>query len=128
LNAISISMPHAAWGIVTNKPRFLTAALLERLGIAGEPHCVVSGDDLPLRKPDPAPLYHAALTIGVAPSSCLYIGDAPGDVVAGRAAGMRTVAAAYGYIRPDEDVAAWHADAILMRPEDLPQLLASLRT
>ena len=114
------------WGIVTNKPRFLTEALLDRLGIANAPHCVVSGDDLPLRKPDPAPLQHAARSIGVPPSACLYIGDAKGDIVAGRAAGMRTVAAAYGYIRPDEDIASWQADAVLMRPTDLAQLLARL--
>jgi 2-phosphoglycolate phosphatase len=126
LNSISITLPGASWGIVTNKPRFLTEALLDRLGIANAPHCVVSGDDLPQRKPDPAPLRHAAQSIGVPPSSCLYIGDAKGDIVAGRAAGMRTVAAAYGYIRPDEDIASWQADAVLMRPTDLAQLLARL--
>jgi phosphoglycolate phosphatase len=126
-NAVSNSMPGAAWGIVTNKPRALTQALLTRLGIADAPSCVVSGDDLPRRKPDPAPLQHAAALIGVPSAACVYIGDAPGDIVAGRAAGMRTAAAAYGYIRPDEDLSSWQADTILARPEQLASSLARLR-
>jgi phosphoglycolate phosphatase len=116
-----------AWGIVTNKPGKLTDALLEGLGFGGEPGCVIGGDRLPLRKPDPAPLLLAAAELGVAAHRCIYIGDAPRDVEAGRAAGMTTVAARYGYIRPREDVAAWGADRVLRQPRDLASVLADLR-
>jgi phosphoglycolate phosphatase len=116
-----------AWGIVTNKPGALTDALLERLGLAGEPGCVIGGDRLPIRKPDPAPLLLAAAELGVAAERCVYVGDAPRDVEAGRAAGMATIAARYGYIRPREDVAAWAADRVLAQPRDLSDVLADLR-
>jgi phosphoglycolate phosphatase len=116
-----------AWGIVTNKPGALTDALLERLGLAGEPGCVIGGDRLPIRKPDPAPLLLAAEELGVAAARCVYIGDAPRDVEAGRAAGMATVAARYGYIRPRENVAAWGADRVLEQPRALGRVLAELR-
>ena len=120
--------PELDWGIVTNKPDALTVALLERLGIAALPGCVVSGDRLPQRKPDPAPLKLAAQELGVAAERCVYIGDAPRDIEAGRAAGMATVAAAYGYIRPRDDPYAWGADLVLRRPADLPEVLLDLRS
>ncbi len=85
---------------MTNKPHAFTEPLLVQLGIAGRWGTIVSGDRLPQRKPDPAPLLLAARELGLAPGSCVYIGDAPRDVEAGRAAGMKTVAAAFGYIRP----------------------------
>jgi phosphoglycolate phosphatase len=115
------------WGIVTNKPHAFTEPLLEQLGIAGRWGTVVSGDRLPQRKPDPAPLLLAARELGVAPSSCVYVGDAPRDVEAGRAAGMKTVAAAFGYIRPREDPAAWGADFLVRQPHEIPALLRRLR-
>jgi 2-phosphoglycolate phosphatase len=118
---------YSAWGIVTNKPKALTDALLDALGIASEPHCVVSGDDLPERKPHPAPLRHAARLLGIESSRCVYVGDALRDIVAGKAAGMKTVIAAYGYIRPGDDVQSWGADAIVQRPAGLRGTLAQLR-
>lgn len=114
------------WGIVTNKPHALTVPLLDRLGLTDAPRTVVSGDRLPQRKPDPAPLLLAAGELDVPPAQCIYVGDAPHDIQAGQAAGMRTIAAAYGYIRPAEDVHAWGADAVLERPGDLPLALAAL--
>ena len=115
------------WGIVTNKPQAFTEPLLADLGIAGRWGTVVSGDRLPQRKPDPAPLLLAARELGLAPSSCVYVGDAPRDVEAGRAAGMRTVAAAFGYIRPREDPTTWGADFVVRQPHDLPAVLQQLR-
>jgi phosphoglycolate phosphatase len=112
------------WGIVTNKPQALTEALLDRLGIADLPGTVVGGDRLAERKPHPAPLELAAAELGVEPPQCVYVGDAPRDIEAGRAAGMQTVAAAYGYIRPGVDPAAWGADTMLMHPRQLDALLA----
>jgi phosphoglycolate phosphatase len=108
-----------AWGIVTNKPGWLTEPLLEELGLRGRCGCVVSGDTLPVRKPHPQPLLHAAEIIGVAPARCTYVGDAERDIQAGRAAGMRTLVAAFGYLGADDEPAAWGADGIVASPADL---------
>lgn len=116
---------NARWGIVTNKPRALTEPLLDALGVRGSVETVVSGDTLPQRKPDPAPLAHAARQLDVDPDRCIYLGDAERDVVAGRAAGMRTVVTAYGYIRPGESYAGWRGDAVVDHPRRIePMLLA----
>jgi phosphoglycolate phosphatase len=114
------------WGIVTNKPAALTLPVLETLGLAAHAGCIVSGDTLPQRKPHPAPLEHAARAIGCAPGECVYIGDAERDIEAGRAAGMRTVAATYGYIRPHADPGAWGADSLVSHPRGLAAALARL--
>ena len=113
------------WGIVTNKPAVFTDPLLAQLGIAARWGSIVSGDRLPQRKPHPAPLLLAAAELNVAPGACVYVGDAPRDIEAGRAAGMMTVAAAFGYIRPSEDLYAWGADAVVQQPRDLAPLLAA---
>jgi len=107
------------WGIVTNKPRAMTEPLLAALGLEGRPHCVISGDRLPERKPHPAPLRLAAEELGLGVNQCIYVGDAPRDIEAGRAAGMATIAAAYGYIRPSEDPYSWGADIVIRRPAAL---------
>ncbi len=116
-----------AWGIVTNKPHAFTEPLLAQLGIAGRWGTIVSGDRLPQRKPDPAPLLLAARELDLPPGSCVYIGDAPRDVEAGRAAGMKTVAAAFGYIRPHEDPTAWGADFLVRQPHEISAVLRQLR-
>lgn len=113
-----------AWGIVTNKPGWLTAPLLERLDLGRRPGCVVSGDTLPERKPHPAPLLHAAREIAREPRDCVYVGDAERDVSAGRAAGMHTLVAAYGYIGPGEDPHTWSATAILDSPAEIGAWIA----
>jgi N-acetyl-D-muramate 6-phosphate phosphatase len=120
------AVPDARWGIVTNKPEAFTVPLLTALDIADRWGTVVSGDRLPQRKPDPAPLLLAAAELGVPAAECLYVGDAPRDIEAGRAAGMRTVAAAFGYIRPTEDPAHWGADAVVRQPRDLGAALRGL--
>jgi N-acetyl-D-muramate 6-phosphate phosphatase len=114
------------WGIVTNKPHAFTEPLLDQLGIGGRWGTVVSGDRLPQRKPDPAPLLLAAAELGVEAERCVYVGDAPRDVEAGRAARMKTVAAAFGYIRPHEDPTTWGADFLVRQPHEIPALLRRL--
>ena len=114
-------------GIVTNKPDAFTRPLLAALDLARRFACVVSGDRLPQRKPDPAPLKLAATELGLSVSRCIYVGDAPRDIEAGRAAGMVTIAAAYGYIRPSEDPFAWGANAVIRRPDDLDDALVALK-
>ncbi len=107
------------WGVVTNKPGYLTEPLLDALGLRTRCACVVSGDTLPERKPNPRPLLHAAALIGINPAEAIYVGDADRDITAGRAAGMTTVAAAYGFIMPQDDPAAWQADFMIMEPTEL---------
>jgi len=107
------------WGVVTNKPGWLTDPLLSELGLAHRAGCVVSGDTVAERKPHPLPLLHAARLIGVAPQECLYVGDAERDIQAGRAAGMTTLVAMYGYIGADEDPASWRAHGMIEQPAQL---------
>ena len=116
----------ASWGVVTNKPQGLTEPLLDALGLLTSAESVVSGDTLAQRKPDPAPLELAARQLGVDPASCIYLGDAERDIVAGRAAGMRTVSTSYGYIRPGEDLAQWQADAIVDHPRKIEPMVLQM--
>ena len=113
----ALSAAGRAWGIVTNKAeRFalpLTAAL--RLGA----RVVVGGDTTGHTKPPPAPLLEAARRLGGAPAACLYVGDDERDVIAGRAAGMATAVAAWGYLGPQADHLQWGADIALSAPGKL---------
>lgn len=112
-----------AWGIVTNKAARLTDALVPLIGLehAG---CVVSGDTTPHPKPHPAPLLEAANRLQVAAKNCWYIGDDLRDIQAGRAAGMKTIAAAWGYCGHVEP-SSWEADIVLHEPIALLNLLKS---
>ena len=107
------------WGVVTNKPGWLTVPLLEQLGLASRSACIVAGDTLPERKPHPMPLLHAAGLLGLEPRACLYLGDAERDVQAARNAGMIPLVAGFGYLDEGEDPAAWRPDGILDRPAGL---------
>jgi 2-phosphoglycolate phosphatase len=110
------------WGIVTNKAAFLTDELVSRIGWAGRASAVVSGDTLPVKKPDPAPVLLACERAGVAPAHCLFIGDDRRDIQAGAAAGLYTVAVSWGYL-DGGDPRAWGADAVLDHPAELAALL-----
>jgi phosphoglycolate phosphatase len=105
--------------IVTNKPGWLTAPLLQQLRMDEAFACVVSGDTLPERKPHPWPLLHAAQVAGVDPARCVYVGDAERDIQAARGAGMTSLIARYGYIAADEAIDAWRADGTLNSPQEL---------
>lgn len=107
------------WGVVTNKPESLTHPLLEALGLAARCACIVSGDSLPVRKPDPGPLLLACDIAGVDAYRSIYIGDAARDIEAGLSAGMATIAAGYGYITEDDDPREWGADIIAPDIEEL---------
>ncbi len=111
------------WGVVTNKPEQLTIPLLAALGLADRSGCMISGDTLSVRKPDPAPLLLACDIIGVDPESSIYIGDAERDIEAGQRAGMATIAASYGYITEDDDPREWDADVIATSTEELAQIV-----
>jgi len=107
------------WGIVTNKPGWLTDPLLAELGLASRAAVVVSGDTLPERKPHPRPLLHAAQAIGRAPGECLFVGDALRDVQAAIAAGMRPVGVRFGYLDPSTDPDRWPVEGWISHPSDL---------
>ena len=114
------------WGIVTNKPGWLTEPLVAALGLTGRAATVISGDTLPYAKPHPMPLLHAAREMGIEPGRCVYVGDAGRDIEAGRAAGMLTVAASWGYIPDDDDPRDWAADRLLDEPSGIVEIAASL--
>lgn len=121
LLAIESSGKH--WGVVTNKPSWLTEPLLRSMGLAERSGCMVSGDTTKERKPHPEPMFHACRLIGVNPENCLYIGDAQRDIEAGKSAGMKTIVANYGYIGDGENPASWGADAFIEKPSDILQHL-----
>jgi len=112
------------WGIVTNKAKRFTNPLVKALGLDLRAGAVVSGDTTPHSKPHPAPLLEAARQMGVAAHDCVYVGDDLRDVQAGHAAGMATVAAAWGYLGVGEPVAAWGAQHVVHSPDGLLKLLA----
>lgn len=112
------------WGIVTNKVARYTHPVVQGLGLASRAAVVICGDSTPHSKPHPAPLLEAARRLGVAPDECVYVGDDLRDVQAGRAAGMRTIAAAWGYLGLGEPIGAWNADAVIDSPGELLQWLA----
>ena len=111
------------WGVVTNKSVRFTLPLTNAMPLFSTAQTIVSGDTTPHAKPHPAPLLEAARQLGVAPGRCIYVGDDERDIVAGRAAGMPTVAAAYGYLGDSANTEAWKADATITAPGLLLKLL-----
>ena len=109
------------WGVVTNKPRRFTIGLIEsmRLNLENRAACIVCGDDAPQPKPSPATLMMACKQVGVESKNCMYVGDAERDMIAGKAAGMQTVVALFGYIDVTDKPAEWGADMMIHVPHDL---------
>lgn len=111
------------WGVVTNKAQRFSLPLTRSMGLFDTASTVISGDTTPFAKPHPQPLLEAASRLSVDPVHCVYVGDDMRDIAAGRAAGMYTVAARYGYLGPGADVSAWGADAEVTSPLQLLKLL-----
>ncbi len=107
------------WGIVTNKPEYLARKLMPLLRWETRCAVLVGGDTLPVRKPDPLPLLHAAQAIGVAADECIYVGDDERDIIAARAAGMPSVVALWGYRLHEDDPFAWQGDVLVHQPAEL---------
>lgn len=107
------------WGVVTNKPAWLTEPLLQDLGLYERAACIVSGDTLQERKPHPAPMLLACRLAGSEPAQCVYIGDAQRDVEAGRNAGMHTLVALFGYLQAHDDPQAWQASGTVRTPAEV---------
>jgi phosphoglycolate phosphatase len=115
----SVERAGLRWGVVTNKPGWLTHPLMAAVGLAARCGCIVAGDTLAERKPHPMPLLHAARLLGIEPRECVYLGDAERDVQAARNAGMIPLVAAFGYLGDADDPDGWQAEAVFARPEDL---------
>lgn len=113
------------WGVVTNKMARFTDPLTRAMPLFDQASVVISGDTTPHAKPHPAPLLEAARRLGLPPAHCLYVGDDERDIVAGRAAGMLTVAATYGYLGEKTEVHQWGADWHMDSPQALLKILAS---
>lgn len=104
------------WGVVTNKAMRFTAPLTASMSLFSSASSIVGGDSTPYAKPHPEPLLLAARQLGVLPAECVYVGDDERDMVAGKSAGMITVAAQYGYLGQKNDPAQWPADACIKAP------------
>ena len=111
------------WGVVTNKPGWLTEPLLRDLDLARRAACVVSGDSVRHRKPDPRPVTHACELLDIAPQQAVVVGDARRDVSAGRLAGTATVVALFGYITGEDRPTDWGADGLIGHPGELTRWL-----
>ena len=114
---------HVPWGIVTNKGKRFTDPLLRLLAVDHLSACAVSGDTTPHTKPHPAPLLLAASLLSLQPVQCLYVGDDLRDAQAAQNAGMRFVAAGWGYLGEGGDPDTWSADAVLSSPREILDLL-----
>lgn len=101
------------WGVVTNKPKALTEPLMAELTLPSPAPVIVSGDTLRYKKPHPAPIIYACKQLDIAPSKTVYIGDACRDIIAGRRAGTKTLAALFGYLEVGDDPTQWQADAMI---------------
>ncbi len=107
------------WGIVTNKPSWLTEPLMEQLGLRQRAACIVSGDTTNNSKPHPEPILHACRLAGGTPDECLYVGDARRDIEAGNHAGTTTLVALFGYLGEDDRPEEWQADGEIEHPSDI---------
>jgi len=114
------------WGVVTNKQKRFTNPLMDALELTGRAACIISGDTTANPKPHPEPMLEACKQAGVNPRQCVYIGDASHDIKAGKNAEMKTLAALYGYIRPDDKPETWGADALIESPKQISAWIASL--
>lgn len=114
------------WGVVTNKPDWLTTPLMKALNLTSRAAAIISGDTLEQRKPHPAPILHACEQAGSHASECIYIGDAERDIEAGNAAGMPSIIALFGYIDESDTPDDWGAHASINHPREILSIIESL--
>jgi phosphoglycolate phosphatase len=119
------------WGIVTNKPLRFSEPLMQSLGIHQSCSVLICPDHVKTSKPSPEPLLLAAKKLQLPAANCIYVGDHQRDIQAGHAAGMATIAAAYGYLPAPDDINSpgvndWHADYVVNDVEALHALLTRL--
>ena len=112
-----------SWGIVTNKHSKYVNKILKGLSIDDKVACLITGDMVSEPKPNPEGLLEASKIAGINPSECIYVGDDERDIIAGRNAGMYTVAADFGFIHKDDSADSWHADKVIKKPSELINLI-----
>lgn len=112
------------WGVVTNKRKRFTEPLMQALDLTPRAACIISGDSTGNSKPHPEPMYAACAQANVEPQQCLYIGDSAHDISAGNSAGMKTLAATYGYLKPDDQPELWGAAGLIEQPMQLQHWLS----
>lgn len=115
------------WGIVTNKSQRFAIPLMEGLGLRQRCICIVCGDSAQRAKPHAHPMQLASAVMGIAATECIYVGDDERDVISGRAVGMTTIVAAWGYLGDGKPPASWGADAIAEAPQDILGFAAAKR-
>ena len=120
---LTIESKSLPWGVVTNKPGWLTDPLMDAMNLTHRACCIVSGDTCENNKPHPEPMFFACEQANIDPNLCLYVGDADRDIEAGKAAGMKSVGALFGYILEGEDPMDWQADVYINHPSELIKLL-----
>tara|TARA_B100000700_G_C14922709_1_gene797829 strand:- start:532 stop:1191 length:660 start_codon:yes stop_codon:yes gene_type:complete len=119
----NLTLKNIKWGIVTNKPSYLVNPIVEMLNFYHKPSCIVAGDTLSVKKPNPEPLIYAAKLIKCEPIFCAYVGDDIRDITAANKAGMLSVAAMYGFIKDPNEVIEWGCDYTINTPSDLKNLI-----
>ena len=115
----AIEASGSRWGIVTNKPYYLAKEVVQSMGWTSRTAVLIGGDTLPRKKPDPDQLFHACELLAVQASDCIYVGDDERDVLAARHAGMKSVAALWGYREAHDDPENWKPDVMAQTPMDL---------
>jgi len=116
-----------AWGIVTNKSQRFAIPVMEGLGLRQRCICIVCGDSAQRPKPHVHPMQLASAVMGIAAKDCIYVGDDERDVISGRAAGMTTIVAAWGYLGNGKPPSTWGADAIAASPQEILGIAAARR-
>jgi N-acetyl-D-muramate 6-phosphate phosphatase len=109
----------ARWGIVTNKPYYLATEVVQSMGWTDRTAVLIGGDTLPKKKPDPDQLFHACELLNVSTRDCVYVGDDERDIIAAKNAGIKSIAALWGYREADDNPEHWQADVMLHAPIDL---------
>ena len=124
---LAIEAAGSRWGIVSNKPHYLAVGVVASMGWTQRSAILIGGDTLARKKPDPDQLLLASATLAVAAPLCVYVGDDERDIVAAQRAGMKSVAALWGYRLPEENPCEWNADTMVDVPRDLllPGMLSS---
>tara|TARA_Y100001935_G_C17141666_1_gene425883 strand:- start:6 stop:680 length:675 start_codon:yes stop_codon:yes gene_type:complete len=112
-----------AWGIVTNKPEWLTNPLMKAMGLEKRTLAIVSGDTCNEKKPHPEPVLYACKLLNVTAKETWFVGDASRDMDAGRAAGCKTIGASFGYIHPEDPIENWDSDLIIDKPSQIIKLI-----
>ncbi len=114
------------WGIITNKPLWLALPLVKHYKLTERAACIIGGNCLPKRKPDPSPLLYACAQSGVAPTRCLYVGDTLSDHQASKKAGMTSVITTWGYRYPNNNSnhpLRWNADHVIDTASELSAII-----